>query len=115
MFVLQIALPSYKVQTAAAVCLVMVAIVVLAQSMLIAQAPASTASKAYSTASQAPDAEETNDAAELAQKLTNPLASLISVPDQNWFDFNLGPEKNGFRYTMESQPVYPKQISKNWN
>jgi hypothetical protein len=93
----------------------MAAFVVLAPSMLTAQAPASTASKAYSTVSQAPVVAETSEAAELAQKLTNPLASMISVPNQNWFDFNLGPRKDGFRYTMESQPVYPMQISKDWN
>jgi hypothetical protein len=83
--------------------------------MLTAQAPASSASKADSTVSQAPDAAETNEAAELAQKLTNPLAALISIPIQNWFDFNLSPKKDGFRYTMEAQPVYPVQISKDWN
>ena len=115
MLVRQIALPTYKFQTAAAVCMLMAAFVVLAPLMLTAQAPASSASNSYSTVYQAPDAAGTNDAAELAQKLTNPLASLISVPNQNWFDFNLGPEKNGFRYTMESQPVYPMQISKDWN
>jgi hypothetical protein len=75
--------------------------------MLTAQAPASSASKADSTVSQAPVAGETNEAAELAQKLSNPRASLISIPIQNWFDFNLGPNKDGFRYTMEAQPVYP--------
>jgi hypothetical protein len=69
----------------------------------------------WSTVSQVPDAAEINESAELAQKLTNPLASLISVPNQNWFDFNLGPKKDGFRYTMETQPVYPVQISQNWN
>ena len=96
-------------------CFVMAALVVLAPSMLTAQALASIASKAVSTVSQVPDAAETNESAELAQKLTNPLASLISVPNQNWFDFNLGPKKDGFRYTMETQPVYPVQISQNWN
>jgi hypothetical protein len=40
---------------------------------------------------------------------------MISVPLQNWFDFNLGPRKDGFRYTMEAQPVYPAEISKDWN
>jgi hypothetical protein len=95
--------------------MVMAAFVVLAPLVLTAQAPASSASKAYSTVPQALDAAETNDAAQLAQKLTNPLASLVSVPNQNWFDFNLGPKKDGFRYTMESQPVYPVRISKDWN
>jgi hypothetical protein len=40
---------------------------------------------------------------------------MISVPIQNWFDFNLGPRKDGFRYTLQAQPVYPMRISTNWN
>src|SRR5580658_7652891 len=93
-------------------CFVLAAFVILAPLMLTAQAPPSSASKADSAISQKPDA---NESVELAQKLTNPLAALISIPIQNWFDFNLGPNKDGFRYTMEAQPVYPVQISKNWN
>ena len=100
---------------AKAVCFVMAAFVLLAPLMLAAQVPAPGASKADSTLPQAPTVAETNESAELAQKLTNPLAKLISIPIQNWFDFNLGPKKDGFRYTMEAQPVYPVQISKNWN
>ena len=33
------------------------------------------------------------------------FAALISIPVQNWSDFNLGPNKDGFRYTMDAQPV----------
>jgi hypothetical protein len=72
---------------AKALCFIFAAFVVLAPLMLTAQAPTSSASKAESTVSQAPDAAETNESAELAQKLTNPLAALISIPIQNWFDF----------------------------
>jgi hypothetical protein len=32
--------------------------------------------------------------------------------EKTWFDFNLGPNKDGFRYTTEAQPVYPAQISR---
>jgi len=73
------------------------------------------AGKPDSAVSQAPVAAEANESAEIAQKLTNPLAAMISIPIQNWFDFNLGPRKDGFRYTMEAQPVYPVQISEDWN
>jgi hypothetical protein len=83
--------------------------------LLAAQAPTSGASKPNGAALQAPVAAEANDSAEIAQKLTNPLDAMVSVPLQNWFDFNLGPRKDGFRYTMEAQPVYPAQISKDWN
>jgi hypothetical protein len=77
--------------------------------------PSLLAGKPDGAVSQAPVATEANDSADIAQKLTNPLAAMISVPIQNWFDFNLGPRKDGFRYTMEAQPVYPVQISKDWN
>ena len=96
-------------------CLSASAVLVLTSLTLTAQAPASSASRLDNTAAQAPEAGDTNESAKLALKLTNPVASLISIPMQNWFDFNLGRNKDGFRYTMEAQPVYPIQISKEWN
>jgi hypothetical protein len=98
-----------------AVPFVMAIFLLFSPPLLAAQAPTSDASKPDDAALQAPFAAEANDSAEIAQKLTNPLAAMISVPLQNWFDFNLGSRKDGFRYTMEAQPVYPTQISKNWN
>ena len=53
--------------------------------------------------------------AELAKQLQNPVASLISVPFQNNFDFNLGPNDDGFKYTLNFQPVIPLSISKDYN
>jgi len=94
---------------------VVAAPLLLASSMLTAQVPTSGAPKTESAVSQPPATAESNDSAEIAQRLTNPLAAMISVPLQNWFDFNLGPRKDGFRYTMEAQPVYPIQISRDWN
>jgi hypothetical protein len=52
--------------------------------------------------------------AELAKKLNNPVASLISVPIQNNWDFGLGPA-NAMKYTANIQPVIPISISKDWN
>jgi hypothetical protein len=82
----------------------MAALVHFTPLKVTAQALSSGTSKAASTVLQDSDAAKTDESAELAQKLTNPLAALISVPIQNWFDFNLGPRKDGFRYTMEAQP-----------
>src|SRR6185312_5466517 len=48
--------------------------------------------------------------AELAKQLQNPVASLISVPFQNNFDFNLGPNDDGFKYTLNFQPVIPLSL-----
>jgi hypothetical protein len=53
-------------------------------------------------------------AAELAKKLANPVASLISVPIQNNWDFGIGPA-NAMRYTANIQPVIPFTLNKDWN
>ena len=53
--------------------------------------------------------------AELAKQLQNPVASLISVPFQNNFDFNLGQNGDGFKYTLNFQPVIPVSLGKDWN
>jgi hypothetical protein len=54
------------------------------------------------------------NAAELAKKLQNPLASLISVPIQNNWDFGLGPA-DAMRYTVNVQPVIPLELNRDWN
>ena len=53
-------------------------------------------------------------AAELAKKLANPVASLISVPIQNNWDFGYG-SANAMRYTANLQPVIPFSLSDKWN
>jgi hypothetical protein len=53
--------------------------------------------------------------AKLAMQLSNPVAALISVPFQSNFDFGGGPDGDGFRYTLNFQPVIPISISENWN
>ncbi|MDO6470295.1 hypothetical protein [Maribacter sp. 1_MG-2023] len=56
--------------------------------------------------------EKNNNAEALAQKLANPIASLISVPFQQNMDFGIG-DLNGSRYTVNIQPVLPFQLSEN--
>jgi hypothetical protein len=55
-----------------------------------------------------------DDAAELAKKLANPIASLISVPLQNNTDFGIG-DLDGTRNTLNIQPVIPVGLSENLN
>jgi hypothetical protein len=54
-------------------------------------------------------------AAELAMKLSNPVAALISVPLQNNFDFGAGPTGDGFQYKLNIQPVIPFSLNEDWN
>jgi hypothetical protein len=53
--------------------------------------------------------------ADLAKKLNNPVASLVSVPFQNNFDFGAGPGGNGFQYKLNFQPVAPFSLNDDWN
>jgi hypothetical protein len=53
--------------------------------------------------------------ANLAQQTANPVAGLISVPLQNNLDWGLGRDGDGFRYTLNVQPVVPVSISPDAN
>jgi len=59
-------------------------------------------------------AAEQGSSAELAEKLQNPVADLVSVQFQNNFNFGVGAEQ-GTLYLMNFQPVIPLNITKDWN
>jgi hypothetical protein len=55
------------------------------------------------------------DEAELAKKLANPVASLISVPIQANYDENIGPNEDGSVWRINIQPVIPISLNEDWN
>lgn len=52
--------------------------------------------------------------ADLAKKLSNPVADLISLPFQGNYDFGIGPG-GGDKFTLNLQPVIPIGINDDWN
>jgi hypothetical protein len=55
------------------------------------------------------------NAEDIALKLSNPVASMISVPFQYNFDSNIGPNDGGDRSLVNIQPVIPISLNDDWN
>lgn len=65
------------------------------------------------TAQAASAADQNSDEA-LAKAAQNPVANMISVPFQNNFNFNVGPN-NVTQYILNVQPVIPVSLNDDWN
>ena len=55
------------------------------------------------------------DAAELAKKMSNPIAAVISLPFQFNWDRGVGAHRDGKRLTLNIQPVVPISLNEDWN
>lgn len=51
----------------------------------------------------------------LAKELTNPVASLISVPFQGNYNQGIGPDEDGNQTYVNVQPVIPFKLNDDWN
>jgi hypothetical protein len=83
-------------------------------SATIFLALASEAALAEPAASGAPEG-ETSQAQELAKKLSNPVADLISIPLQSNYDWGLNADHTGWQYKLNIQPVVPLHLNSDWN
>ena len=56
-----------------------------------------------------------SDAQDIASKLTNPVAKLVSVPFQFNYNQNMGLDQNGSMVSLTVQPVIPLSLNADWN
>ena len=85
------------------------AVHILVLSSGLALLPALCAAQLPGSAAPAAD-----DSAELAKKLSNPIADLVSVPFQLNWEQGVGPDDQT-RFVLNIQPVMPFSLNPQWN
>ena len=58
---------------------------------------------------------ESSSAGDVAKKLANPVAAMISLPIQGNYQPNMGANDNGSQWLTNVQPVIPIEINDDWN
>jgi hypothetical protein len=61
------------------------------------------------------ESDASDESAELAKSLQNPIADLIILPIQYNYDIDIGPNDDGSRHLTYFQPVYPFRLNEDWN
>ena len=64
---------------------------------------------------EATAAAASGDADELARKVSNPAAFMISVPVHTDLDFGNWPDGSSRRYLLDIEPVIPVRLTRGWN
>src|SRR3984957_1162399 len=63
---------------------------------------------------RAEDSQSQTNGTELAKQTQNPVADIISVPFENYFYFNAGPNHSTL-YDLNVKPVVPFHLNEDWN
>lgn len=68
-----------------------------------------------STTIGSPEQLVAEDTFSLAKKLRNPVSALARISFESNLDFGLAADREGYRYTMNLEPLIPFALNKDWN